>query len=160
MLSLVFLYSIQAADPVAPGTERVVMYEFLAGAAAAAVTVPLTVALGTWMGSLSNHLVGATLPALILLLALPPLIVTGVAYWAGNAIVPGSAKFSPAVFAALGVQALALVVTVAIGASSHDIGAIAAFTGAEMILLPGIVSGMMHLTRPKEMVAPVMAWSF
>ena len=162
MLSLLCALTLQASsEPVAaPGTERVAMYEFLAGAAAAAVTVPVTVALGTWLGSLSNNLVGAALPSLLLLLALPPLVVTGVAYWAGNAASPGSARFGPAAGAAIGLQVLTLIATVAIGASSRDLGAVAAFTGAEMLLLPGVVAGVMHATRPKEVNAPVLAWSW
>src|SRR5690242_9003267 len=73
-----------------PSAERVALYQFLAGAAAAAAAAPLTLILGTWIGSSSPNLLGALIPSIVLLLALPPVIVTGATYWAGDVMRPGT----------------------------------------------------------------------
>ncbi len=160
--------TVPVAMPQKPSAERIVLYQYLAGAASAAVTVPLTLLVATWLGGLSSNLVWALVPSLLVLLALPPLVVTGASYWAANAASPGAVRFWPAFGATVAAQAAIVVVATLIGVSSRDVGAVAALTGVEMVVLPGVNAGTSYLTRPQPMpslsrggfVAPVFAWSF
>jgi hypothetical protein len=128
--------------------------ELAAGAGAAVVAVPATLALSAWVGSLSSDLGWAAAPAMVLLLALPPLAVAGVQTWVGNLLRPGSARFQPAVWVGLGVHALAVVGAVLLGASAHNLGDAALFTVTEALLLPVAMSLTMRATAPVPLQSP------
>jgi hypothetical protein len=118
------------------------------GAGAAVVAVPATLALSAWVGSLSSNLVLAAAPAMVLLLALPPLAVTGAQWLVGNALQPGSVRFQPAVWVALGVHVLAVTGAVLLGATVDDLGDAALFTLVEALVLPTAVTLTMRATAP------------
>lgn len=122
--------------------------ELAAGAGAAVVAVPATLALSAGVGSLSSNLVLAAAPALVLLLALPPLAVTGVQWLVGNALHPGSVRFQPAVWAALGVHVLVLAGAVVLGATVNDWRDGALLSLVETLLLPTAVTLTMRATAP------------
>ncbi len=118
------------------------------GAGAAVVAVPATLALSAWVGTLSSDLVLAAAPAMLLLLALPPLAVTGAQWLVGNWVQPGSVRFQPAVWVALGVHVLAVTGAVLLGATVDDLGDAALFTLVEALVLPTAVTLTMRATAP------------
>ncbi|AKI98491.1 hypothetical protein ATI61_122110 [Archangium gephyra] len=118
------------------------------GAGAAVVAVPATLALSAWVGSLSSDLVLAAAPAMVLLLVVPPLAVTGAQWLVGNALQPGSVRFQPAVWVALGVHVLAVTGAVLLGATVDDLGDAALFTLVEALVLPTAVTLTMRATAP------------
>ncbi|WP_257462545.1 hypothetical protein [Archangium lipolyticum] len=122
--------------------------ELATGAGAAVVSVPATLALSAWVGSLSSNLVLAAAPAMLLLVALPPLAVAGAQWFVGNLLQPGSVRLSPAVWVALGVHVLAVTGAVLLGATVHDLGNAALFTLVEAVLLPSAVTLTMRATSP------------
>ncbi len=128
--------------------------ELATGAGAAVVAVPATLALSAWVGSLSSNLVLAGAPALVLLLMLPPLAVTGVQWLVGNLLQPGSVTFQPAVWVGLGVHVLAVVGAIALGATVDRLGDAALFTLVEALVLPTAVALTLRATSP---VAPSSA---
>jgi hypothetical protein len=85
---------------------------------------------------------------MVLLLALPPLAVTGAQWLVGNALQPGSVRFQPAVWVALGVHALAVTGAVLLGATVDDLGDAALFTLVEALVLPTAVTLTMRATAP------------
>jgi hypothetical protein len=134
---------------------RWMAWELAAGAGAAVVAVPATLALSAWVGSLSSDLLLSAGPALVLLVALPPLAVVGVERWVGEALVPGSARLQPAVWAALGVHVLAVVGAVLLGTSVRDLGDAALFTLVEALVLPAAVTLTMRGVAPSGAFTPV-----
>ncbi len=122
--------------------------ELATGAGAAVVAVPATLALSAWVGSLSSNLVLAAAPAMVLLLALPPLAVTGAQWLLGNALGPGSVRFQPAVWVALGVHVLAVTGAVLLGGTVDRLGDAALFTLVEALVLPTAVTLTMRATAP------------
>lgn len=122
--------------------------ELATGAGAALVAVPATLALSAWVGSLSSDLVGAGAPALVLLLALPPLAVTGAQWLVGNLLQPGSVRFQPAVWVALGVHVLVVAGAVLLGATVDRFADAALFTLVEALVLPAAVTLTLCATSP------------
>lgn len=122
--------------------------EMATGAGTAVVAVPATLALSAWVGSLSSDLALAAAPAMVLLLALPPLAVAGTQWLVGNQLHPGSARFQPAVWVALGVHVLAVTGAVLLGATVDDLGDAALFTLVEALVLPTAVTLTMRVTAP------------
>ncbi len=119
-----------------------------AGVAAGVVVVPLSLALGTWLGTTSSNLVAAALPALLVVLILPPVAMTLGPWWAGNRLEEGSARLRPALWVAAGVHLAVFVAALLLGASSRDLGEGALVVGADALLVPLAVTATMHWTRP------------
>jgi hypothetical protein len=134
--------------PMTDNPMRWMALELAAGAGAAVVVVPATLALSAWVGSLSSNLGWAAAPAMLLLVALPPLAVTGAQWLVGELLGPGSVRFQPAVWVALGVHVLAVTGAVLLGATVHDWRDAALFTLAEVVLLPTAVTLTMRATAP------------
>jgi hypothetical protein len=107
-----------------------------AGAGAALLATPVALWGAAGLGTLSNNLVLAAVPAVLLLAALPPLAVTLVELLVGNALAPGLARFQPAFWVALGTHVLAIAGGIALGLSVQRFGDVALFTLAEAVLLP------------------------
>jgi hypothetical protein len=122
--------------------------ELAAGAGVAVVAVPTTLAVSAWVGSLSSELGWAAAPAMLLLVALPPLAVTGAQWMLGEVLQPGSVRFQPAAWVTLGVHVLAVTGAVLLGATVHDARDAALFTLAEVVLLPTAGMLMMRATAP------------
>jgi hypothetical protein len=137
-----------AAGMLTENPMRWMALELATGAGAAVVAVPATLALSAWVGSLSSNLVLAAAPAMVLLLALPPLAVAGAQWLVGNALHAGSARFQPAVWVALGVHVLAVTGAVLLGATVDRLGDAALFTLVEALVLPTAVTLTMRATAP------------
>ncbi|HYO53705.1 hypothetical protein [Archangium sp.] len=137
-----------SAGMMADNPVRWMALELGTGAGAAVVVVPATLALSAWVGSLSSELVLAAAPAMVLLLALPPLAVAGAQWLVGNRVQPGSVRFQPAVWVALGVHVLVVTGAVLLGATVDDWGDAALFTLVEALLLPTAVALTMRATAP------------
>jgi hypothetical protein len=142
------------AGPMTDNPLRWMALELATGAGAAVVAVPATLALSAWVGSLSSNLGWAAGPAVLLLVALPPLAVTGAQWLLGNLLEPGSVRFQPAVWVALGVHVLAVTGAVLLGATVHDFRDAALFTLAEAVLLPTAVALTMRATAPGVAPSP------
>lgn len=146
-----------APAPFLPGAA----IEFGAGAAAALVSVPLTLLAGAWVGSLSANLLLAALPGVLLLAAIPPLAVTAAvslasSWWGGRA-----GRFSPAIWTTLAAHVLMVAGGVLLGVSAHDVGSAALFTLAEALVLPAVAVGTMRLSSPRlTQVAPLLTVRF
>lgn len=149
--------SAAAPAPFLPGAA----IELGAGAAAALVSVPLTLLAGAWVGSLSANLLLAAIPSVILLAALPPLAVTAAVYfasawWGGR---PG--RFSPAIWTTLAAHVLLVAGGVFLGASAQDLPSAALFTVAEALVLPAVAVGTMRLGSPRlAQTAPLLTVRF
>lgn len=137
-----------AAGMLTENPVRWMALELATGAGAAVVAVPATLALSAWVGSLSSNLVLAAAPAMVLLLALPPLAVAGAQWLVGNALHAGSARFQPAVWVALGAHVLAVTGAVLLGATVDRLGDAALFTLVEAVVLPTAVTLTMRATAP------------
>lgn len=123
--------------------------EWGTGVGAAVVAVPATLALSAWVGTLSSNLVLAAAPSMLLLLALPPLAVTGAQWLVGNLLEPGSVRLQPALWVALGVHVLAVAGAVFLGATVDTFGDAALFTLVEALALPTAVTLTLRATAPQ-----------
>lgn len=124
---------------------KLVAVQFGAGAAAAAISVPLTLWGASAVGTLSNNLFGAALPSLLMLWVLPPLAVTLAEVLVGNAF-GADAKLFPALWAALGTQLVAIVGGVLLGLYAGNPTHVALFTLGEAILLPAATTLVLGLS--------------
>lgn len=131
-----------------PSPMRWMALELAVGAGAAAVTVPVALLAGAGVGSLSSNLVLAAVPALLLVLALPPVAVAAAEAWLGDRLAPGRGRFRPAVWVALGVQALMMGAAIALGANARDWRDVVWLTLAEAVALPVAVTLTTSLSRP------------
>jgi len=120
--------------------------QFGAGAAAAVVTVPLTLWGASAVGSLSNDLLGAALPSLVMLLVLPPLAVTVTEFFVGQALGANPRLWS-AFFVTLGTQVVAIAGGVLLGLWAGNPTHVALFTVGEAILLPSAATLMLGLSQ-------------
>jgi uncharacterized membrane protein YfcA len=126
----------------------------LSGFGAAALTVPASMALGHEIGKHPSNYIAAALPGLLLLLALPPAAVFTTEYLLGRHLKPDRLRFHPAFWTALGVQLVTMVVAIAAGANTHELGRASAFAAADAVILPGTVTLMLYLTRRKAPPVP------
>lgn len=139
-----------ASKPDQPSPFKLTALQLASGAGAAVVTVPASVALSVWFGSLSNSLVWAALPAVISFVALPPLAVTFAAWWVGNHLLPASASLSPAIWTTLGTQLLVFTVAIALGVHGANLVDLVFLTLVEAVVLPGVSVATMHLSSPRR----------
>ncbi|MHB8874519.1 MAG: hypothetical protein ACYC8T_12595 [Myxococcaceae bacterium] len=141
-----------------PGNLKLFGAQFAAGAAATVVSVPAGLLLGSYLGTLSNNLLLAALPSLVLLAVLPPLAVVLAERLMGNWLSPGSTRILPALLVGVGVQILAIVAGVMAGVSVMNLGTIALFTLLEAIALPGSVTLVNFLRHPSPAPAPALVF--
>ncbi len=146
--------------------------ELATGMGAAVVAVPTTLALSAWVGTLSSNLVLAAAPAMLLLVALPPLAVAGAEWLVGNLRQPGRVRLQPAVWVALGVHVLAVTGAVLLGATVNDLGDAVLFSLVEAVVLPTAVTLTMRATAPapprsvveataaRALVVPLLRYTF
>lgn len=127
---------------------RLLATQFGAGAAAAAISVPLTLWGASAVGGLSNDLIGAALPSLVMLLVLPPLAVTLTEFLVGQALGANPRLWS-AFFVTMGTQLVAIVGGVLLGVWAGNPTHVALFTLGEAILLPTAATLMLGLSQQK-----------
>ncbi len=139
--------NVRAAQRVTP--LRLAATEYLVGLGAAAVTVPLSLALGTYLGSLSNNLVGAALPSLLIFTLVPSFVVTGAEVVAGNMLIPGVASMHPAIWPALATSIASIAAGAVSGVSVRNALSFSLFSLAVSAVLPAGVTLVLHATRPR-----------
>lgn len=147
--------SVLAAAPPASGVSKnagerpTLLLQSGAGVTAAAVSVPVSIALGAWVGTLTNSLPVAALAGLIVATLLPPPAVTFAAWLAGNWGGPERFSWSPALWVAAGVSVASFVAAGFLGLNANEGGSIALYTAVEALLLPAAAVGTMHLTAAR-----------
>jgi hypothetical protein len=107
---------------------------------AAAVAVPLALGLGMWVGTGPSNTVRAVVPALLVVVLVPPLAVVGVERWWSRRVGARRLRTGVAVGAALGAQVLLLGALVAAGTSAHRYGDAVLLTLLEALVLPLVVT--------------------
>ncbi len=124
----------------------VLLLQVGSGVAAAAIATPASIFLGQWVSSLtgSNYLGG--LPALLMVVAVPPVAVTLSSWLAGNWGGPERFRLSPAIWVATGVSLAALVAAGFLGFNATEPGQVALYTAADAVLLPAAAVGMLQWT--------------
>ncbi len=113
--------------------------------AAGVVSVPVGLALGSWVGSLSNSLLASALPTLLCMGLIAPTAVTLAAWLIGNAGAPGRFPFWVPWAGSVVVNAIALVVAGFAGFSFGVPLQVFVFSLIEGALLGGATTGAMRL---------------
>lgn len=146
--------ALDAAPPTRPPVSLMAL-EFGAGAAAAAVTVAGSLALGTWLGTGPTGIVGAALPPFLLLAVLPPLAVTATEWLVANSSDDFSASWNPALWVGLGAQVLTITGGVLLGANTSHLPSAVGFVVASSLILPAAVTAAMNLWGTEPRTRPV-----
>ncbi len=146
-----------AAEPATRPPVSLMALEFGAGAAAAAVTVSGSLALGTWLGTVPTGIVTSALPPFLLLAVLPPLAVTATTWLVANSSDEFESSWNPAIWAGLGVQVLTITGATLLGANTGNLASAAGLVVASSVLVPAAVTAAMNLwgTTPKAKPAAV-----
>lgn len=148
--------------------------QFGIGAGAAVVSVPLSLYLGQWLGSLSNNLIGAAVPTLLVIGLLPPALVTLATWIAGNWNQSGTYRWWPAFIATTLINAGMLVAAGYLGVSVGVLAKVIVYTLIQAVVLPGTATAVMRVWPLKEpavvtssdrfapttFFAPAARWSF
>lgn len=116
-----------------------------ASVVAAAVTAPVSVWTGQWVASWSGSDLVA-LPALLLAVALPPAAVSLAGWLIGNWGGPERYHLSPAIWVTAGVSVATFVVAGLLGLNANEPARLAAYTAADMVLLPAAAVTTFQLT--------------
>jgi hypothetical protein len=107
LLTLLLAVGSASGDENRPlGPWQVAGAEYAAGAGVAAVTVAMSMELGTMIGKSSSDLTTALVPALLVTLLVPPAAVAGAECSVAKLAGRKGARFHPAVWAGLGVSVL------------------------------------------------------
>lgn len=138
---------------------QIVGGEYLAGATAGFIVVPPMLLLGQKLGTLSSNLVAAALPPILLMAVVPPLAVTGAEFLVGRKLAPGT-RFHPAIWGAVGMNVLVVVIGSLTGAWAGDGLSLGLFTLGEALLMPVAVTAIMQVTRRRPPKNPALshAW--
>jgi len=135
-----------APAPAPKGEQRpTLLLQIGSGAVAAAVTAPVSIWLGQWMSSWTGSDLGA-LPALLLAVALPPVAVSLAGFLIGNWGGPERYHLSPAIWITTGVSVATFVVAGFLGFNANEPAQLAAYTAADMVLLPAAAVTTFQLT--------------
>jgi hypothetical protein len=102
--------------------------------------VPLALGLGRWLGTSSSNTVLAAVPALLVVLLLPPLAVVGAELGWSHRVKTHRLRTGAAVAGTLGVHLLMVVGAVAAGVSAHRYGDAVLLTLMEALVLPLVVA--------------------
>jgi hypothetical protein len=149
----------------APDPLRVAGVEAMAGVGAAALTVPSTLALGSYIGSHTSSVTAALVPSLLLLAIVPPAAVTAAEWAAGRYVARSRPRPHPALWAAFGVNLVAIVVGSLAGVSTRDPVGFELFSLVDSLAMPLATTLVLHATdrarRPPQSrvqaAAPVAA---
>lgn len=125
-------------------------WQLAVGSGAALISVPASLYLGQWVGSLSNSILGAALPTLLVIGLLPPAVVTFAVWLAGNWNQPGTYRWWPALVASTVVNAGALVVGGFLGLSVGVAARVIVFTLVQALMLPTTATLVMRGWPLKE----------
>jgi hypothetical protein len=133
-------------------------YQFGAGAVAAVIFVPGSLYLGSWLGNLSNNLIGAAIPTLLCIGLIPPLAITLAEWLAGNWNTPGRYRFWPSFLVNLVVNGVSLAVAANWGLSIAVVERVVLYTIVQAVVQPAGTTLLMR-TFPKEEAPKVIASS-
>jgi CubicO group peptidase (beta-lactamase class C family) len=110
---------------------------------------------GMWVGSLASSTLAAVLPALLVVVMLPPLAVVGAAARPGRPLAPGSTRVWRALAGALAVQLLVVVGAIAVGASARRLGDVALLTLVDALVLSAVVTPLIRRSSvPRPLPSP------
>jgi hypothetical protein len=119
-------------------------YQFAAGSAAAVVSVPLSLGLAAWVGSWSNNLYAAALPALFIFGLIPPIAVTLACWIAGNWNTPGAYRWWPSLIANILINGASLFIGAMLGLSFFEAPRVILYTVVQAILQPAASTALMR----------------
>lgn len=134
--------------------------EYAAGVGVAAVTVPLTMELGTMIGKSSSDLTTALVPALLVTMLVPPAAVAGAEWSVARLCGRKGARFHPAVWAGLGVSVLGVLFGALGGVWTENKLSFSLFVVAESLAMPAAVTLTMKYTERAPKPAPVAELRF
>jgi len=120
---------------------------YLLGVATTAISIPSSLYLSSYIGTLSNNLYASTLPSLLSFALLPPLITNSSEHLMHDDEVTLGTHFNSSFWAGLGTHMLFYIAGVMLGVSTQDLGKLSAFTSAEAIVLPAVITWMMYRGR-------------
>ncbi|WP_269744469.1 serine hydrolase domain-containing protein [Stigmatella aurantiaca] len=106
----------------------------------ALLTGPLSLWAGMGVGALSSNTIRAALPALLLVLVLPPLAVVVMEAWVGRRRGGGPMRPGRAMGLALGAQGVMVVGAIGMNASARRLGDAALLTLVQAVVLPVVVT--------------------
>lgn len=115
---------------------------FAVGAATTVVAVPLALELGMWVGTRSGNTLLAALPALLVVVLLPPLAVVAAENGWARRLKKKRPRTGVAVAASLGVQLLTVAAAIFAGVSAPRYGDAVLLTMVEALLLPLVVTSL------------------
>lgn len=127
--------------------------QLLVGAAAAAVSVPASMFLASWYGTMPRNLYAALVPTTLFFLVAPPLAVVG-AEWLLAKRTGAEMRFVPTWLVTTGLHLGAMLGAIALGASTRDLGQAALFTALEVVLLPTAATLTARMMGPKDRSSP------
>ncbi len=159
-----------AGEPAAPGLRldqpsprvwdarerEIAGIEASAGFGAAVLTIPAMLKAGEAIGKTSPNFIAAALPGLLLLAIIPPVAVTASEWGVGRGMRGrGVVRFHPAVWAAFGVNLIAIVAGAATGVSASDYQSVAMFTILDGMAMSLTTMLVLHYTQRRPPLAPV-----
>jgi uncharacterized membrane protein YfcA len=137
-------------------TLQEVSFEYLAGVGAAALTIPSMLAAGEAIGKSSPDLATALVPAILLQLIVPPVAVT-LAEWAvGRYGLKDGSRFHPAIWVAVAVNLVGIVIGAAGGVYSGDALGNSLYTITNSLVMPLAVTGVMYAKRKRPPPPPAI----
>ena len=126
---------------------------FAIGAATTVVAVPLALELGMWVGTRSSNVLRAVVPALLVVLLVPPLaVVVAESVWGRR--VGAKLRTGVALGAALGAQLLTLGAAIGAGVSAPRYGDAVLLTLVEALVLPLVVTRLAYSASESPTPSP------
>lgn len=155
--SLLTLLPEAHVEQTAPHTPTLVA----SGMAAALFSTPAALLLGSWVGSLSNNLYAALVPAL-LIAGLVPSIATVVTEWmVAERSGKGRYRLIPTLVVTFLVQLGLMAGGILLGVNATQGSGVAVMTLASVVVLPTVTTAMLRLTeRSPSVVVPVVSGNF
>ena len=130
-------------------TLQQVSFEYLAGVGAAAITIPSMLAAGQAIGHSTSDLATALVPALLLQLIVPPVAVTLSEWAVGRFGLKDGSRFHPAIWVAVAVNLLGMVIGAASGVYSGEALGNSLYTISNAVIMPLAVTAVMYKKRKK-----------
>lgn len=134
-----------SAAPPNPGTQYSRRGSlFAVGAATTVVAVPLALELGMWVGTRSASTLRAVVPALLVVVLLPPLAVVVAEHLWARRLKKKRVRTGLAVAASLGTQLLTVAAAIGAGVSAPRYGDAVLLTMVEALVLPLVVTSLAY----------------
>ncbi len=158
-----------------PSAEQHWGHQFLIGAAAAVIFVPVSLYLGQTLGSLSNNLIGAAIPTLLCIGLIPPIAITVSMWLTGRREGGNRYRFWPSFFVNLLVNGVSLAIAAQFGLSVGVLPRVVLYTIVQAIIQPAGTTMLMREfplgqeprvvathdpISPTVFVTPTTSWSF